>query len=175
MKDLLLPLGLLVVALGVFIFFWAGPQSVSIFPQSGAVASTEATPAPAVAESTPAPKKPVGSQGKKLDPGVPDPPPLPTVRRADQISVVTPSEPVQPEAPPVEEILVKPAVRPPVDPTQITTGMPRSRVIELLGEPTLKTATILDGGMTETFVYTNTTQGDFIRIQIRGGRVVGNQ
>jgi hypothetical protein len=59
-----------------------------------------------------------------------------------------------------------------VNTAEITVGMPARRVIELLGSPDLKASRMREGRLIETYVYTNTVQGDFISINLSGGRVV---
>lgn len=54
---------------------------------------------------------------------------------------------------------------------ELEVGMPMSQVVEILGAPDLKTATIDDGSLLENLIYTTPTRGEFTRIRFRGGRV----
>ena len=168
MKDLLLPVGLLFAVVVLVYFLWMGPAA-TVVPSADtrAFARTPTTP-PVAAAPKAAEKK--GVRATLHD--VPDPPPLPTKPALVEPSVTQASVIVEP--PPPIPVQAPAPRRPAPDPTAVTTGMAASRVVELFGSPDLKTATIQKGGLLlETYVYTS-PEGQFVRIPIRGGRVVND-
>ena len=167
MKDLLIPLGLLVAAVGVLYFVWAAPAARVITPEApGAFVSAATTP-PA------APPKPVAKAANAVRAGSGT-----TPARAPEVIAPDLAQPAAvataPQAPPSQLQLEAPsqAKRQPPNPAEIAIGMPSRRVIELLGNPSLKATRVIEGRLVETYVYTETLEGDFVSIQLSGGRVV---
>lgn len=96
------------------------------------------------------------------------------VRRFASVPTPPEPEPITPGPEPIKIISPAPvkAARPPItNVADVRVGMPSRRVLELLGNPDLSTTTILNGSLAETYIYTHAPDGQFIRIQLRGGRV----
>jgi len=170
MKDLLIPLGLLLAALGVFYFVWAAPGARVTPGVPGEFVSAATTP-PAADPPKPVkkPASPIKSgSGAIVAKASEVIAPAPEAVQAQPAFNVPPSQLAAVQAP----MQAPPQVKAPVNTAEITVGMPAGRVLELLGNPDLKASRMRDGHLIETYVYTNTVQGDFISIQLSSGRVV---
>lgn len=161
MKDLLLPLVALIAVVAVVYFFWTGPMAPTIPDRTAEVIAATAPPVAA----PPQPAK--AARAVKQAAAVPEP----AVTSTPESIVSALAQPAAVDISP-ESAALQPAARPIVNPADVSIGMPSRRVVELLGNPSLKTATIRNGSLLETYIYTNTAQGEFVRIQLRGGRVV---
>jgi len=172
MRDLLLPVGMLLGVVALVYFLWLGP-SASIVPHGDthAFASAAVAAPPAVSKSKAATKG-----GRTVLHDVPDPPPAPGKRALNvpdvqqaSIIVETPTPAPAVELPP---LVAPPTPRPPVNTGAVTIGMTARRVVALLGSPDLKTGTMQKGELVETYVY-NSGEGPLVHINISGGQVIG--
>jgi len=170
MKDLLIPLGLLFAAVGVLYFVWAVPAARVTPGVPGEFVSASTTP-PAVDPPKPVkkPASPIKSGSGTIVAKVSE-----VVAPAPDVVQPQPAFNVPtPQLPPVQApVQAAPQAKAPVNAAEITVGMPARRVIELLGNPDLKASRMRDGRLIETYIYTNTVQGDFISLQLSAGRVV---
>jgi len=175
MRDLLLPVGMLLGVVALVYFLWLGP-SASIVPHGDthAFASAAVAAPPAVSKSKAATKG-----GRTVLHDVPDPPPVPGKRAfnvpdVQQASIIveTPTPAPALEPPPLVAPAQPTPPRPPVAASAVTVGMSARRVIALLGTPDLKTGTMQKGDLLETYVY-NSGEGPLIHINISGGQVIG--
>jgi hypothetical protein len=163
MKDIFITVGLAVLAVAVIYGVWRvtpGP----VIPQPAATSGSSTTD-----PATP-PQKSGAKPKISAKRGVPAP------LAAAEIPPPEVAEPI-PAPPPLPQVPQSTAPQPvirPANPAQVSIGMPSRQVVELLGNPALKTATIVDGSLLETYIYTKGVQGDFARIQFLRDRVVSD-
>ena len=166
MRDFFLPVGLLVLAGALVLVFWRPSARVNLPGESGPYASAATVQVPEAAAPKSVAKKRTIQQdspratdigaAESIVPDVPQPVAVPSLS----------------QAPPSQATLLQPTARRSAAPDDIGVGMPSVRVIELLGRPDLKATTILNGSLLETYIYSDPAQGEFLRVQLRGGRVV---
>jgi hypothetical protein len=158
MKDSLLPLLFVIVAVTGIWYFWlrTGGNTVRSAPAEATTSSAEQSVPAAKAKpeahprhSTPRPAPDDDLAAPATDPNL--------VKAAPENPTPIPAAP-----------LYKPAML-----NDVRAGMTASRVVQLLGEPSLKTSSTNSGGLWETYVYSDQTHESIGVVHLRNGRVVG--
>jgi SmpA / OmlA family len=158
MKDSLLPLLFVIVAVTGVWYFWlrTSGNRVGSAPAEETTSSAEQSiPATkAKREAHPKHSTPRAAPDDDVTASATDPDPVKAARENPALIPVAP--------------LYKPTML-----NDVKAGMTASRVVQLLGEPSLKTSTTDNGGLWESYVYSDQTHENIGVVHLRDGRVVG--